>query len=171
MLSAIVLLPSPPEASPPPEAIVRTLAALVPAAIEGVVRDVVIAASARSPDLVRIGDHAGCDIVAAEAEALLGAACEKLKAPAILVLRAGRVPEQGFVNELADLAAYGPQQSALLREASRTLLTRLFPGLAPAAGVVAPRDMVAQTRRPSVRALARALNSPIVLKARMLGDA
>jgi hypothetical protein len=66
MLSAVVLatdLSRPRGASS--EAVVRTLSALVPAAIEGIVRDVTLACAGDSAELRKIADHAGCEIVEA----------------------------------------------------------------------------------------------------------
>ncbi len=148
----------------------RTLVALVPAAIEGVVRDVVLAASAATPDLARIADHAGCDFVVADARELMPAALARLKEQRVFVLRAGRIPEHGFIGELADLMAYGAERCALLRDAPHSMLTRIAPGLSPASALVAPRARLA-TCAADVRQVARRLPAPVVFKARMIGDA
>ena len=52
-----------------PEAVVRTLAPLVGAAVKGLVRDVVVAGP-RERQLDVIGDHAGCAIIEADLESV-----------------------------------------------------------------------------------------------------
>ncbi|HEY8580469.1 MAG TPA: transposase [Beijerinckiaceae bacterium] len=148
----------------------RTLAALVPAAIEGVVRDVLLAAPAAGEALARIADHAGCEMVVAPPAELLAAAAARLKEPRVFVLRAGMAPQAGFIGELADLLAYRPDAPALLRAEPRSLLTRLAPGLARPAACVVPRAALqAGGAAPEVAAIARRLSAPVVLKARMIG--
>jgi hypothetical protein len=169
MYSALVLIEAGKNGVPSSEAVVRTLAALVPAAIEGVVRDVALAVRQPSDDVVRIADHAGCALVTGEAD-LLRRSLDALKEPRLVVLRAGRVPERAFVGELADLAAYRASACALLLDAPDGWLTRLAPGLSRPSGVVAPRSLL-RPEADGVRGLARALPSPAILKARMIGDA
>jgi hypothetical protein len=167
MLSALVLISSNP--APPPEALVRTLAALVPAAIEGVVRDVVMCAPASTPDLARICDHAGCDFIIAERGDSLRDALARLKEQRVFVLRAGRVPEHGYLGEIADFVAYGGKGSALMRDAPHNFMTRFLPALAPVSAFIAPREGLAKARVEDVNALSRSLQSPRVLKSRMMG--
>lgn len=168
MFSALVLVQLGPNGAPSSEAIVRTLSALVPAAIEGVVRDVALASQSKNDDLSRIADHAGCEYVDAPGADLMGASLAVLKEARILILRAGRVPEHGFVHELADFAAYGAQHCALLLEAPNSLLTRMIPRLSRPSGVVAPRPALAGAK-PDIIALAKAVASPIVFKSRAIG--
>lgn len=168
MYSALVLIEAGPNGAPSSEAVVRTLAALVPAAIEGVVRDVALAAPQPSNDLMRIADHAGCGLVTGEA-GLLRRSLDSLKEPRLLVVRAGRAPERAFVAELADMAAYRPQACALLLDAPDGWLTRLAPRFARPSGLVATRGLL-RSDAASVRELARALPGPAILKARMIGD-
>ncbi len=149
----------------------RTLAALVPAAIEGVVRDVVLAAHEASPELTRIADHAGCEIVTGAPATLARAAAARLKERRVFVLQAGLVPERGFIGELADLLAYRPDDAAVLRLEPRSFLTRLAPALSPPGACVTTRDALAAATGADARVLARALASPAVFKARMMGAA
>jgi hypothetical protein len=93
----------------------------------------------------------------------------RLKEQRVFVLRAGRIPERGFIGELADLMAYGPERCALLRDAPHSLLTRIAPGLSPASALVAPRARLA-SGGVDVRRLARRLPAPVVFKARMIGE-
>jgi hypothetical protein len=167
MLSALVLISS--NSSPPPEAVVRTLAALVPAAIEGVVRDVMMCAPASTPDLARICDHAGCDLFMAEPGDSLRDALARLKEQRVFVLRAGRVPEQGYLGEIADFVAYGGKGAALMRDAPHNFVTRFLPALSPVSAFIASRESLNDARVEDVNALARSLKSPQALQSRMMG--
>lgn len=169
MFSALVLVQAGLQGSPTSEAVVRTLSALVPAAIEGIVRDVALASAAPTSDLARIADHAGCEIVDAPGDRLIDAGLNALKEQRVLLLRAGRVPEHGFAGELADLAVYDPKKCALMLDAPDSLLTRIMPRLSRASGLVAPREAI-RSGRPDVAALARNLSGAIVFKARMIGE-
>lgn len=166
MLSALVLVQSGTAESPTPEAVVRSLSALVPAAIEGIVRDVALASPERNDDLERIADHAGCAFIHAPADQLIGAALAGLKERRVLVLRGGRMPEHGYLGELADFMAHGADRCALMLEAPHNFITRIAPRLAPACAIIAGREHVRASGHADVRALARALPSPVVLKTR-----
>lgn len=173
MFSALVLVQAGAQGLPSSEAVVRTLSALVPAAIEGIVRDVALATDAPASELARIADHAGCEYVEGAGDGTLDAGLAALKEQRILLLRAGRVPEHGYAGELADLAAYRPQQCALLLDAPASFMTRLMPRLSRASGLVAPREAL-RNGRADVASLARSVArmgaSPIVLRARMIGE-
>lgn len=166
MFSALILIST--NIATPPEAVVRTLAALVPAAIEGVVRDVMMCGPSSTPDLARICDHAGCDFIVGEPGAPLGDALVRLKEQRVFVLRAGRVPEHGYLGEIADFVAYGGEGSALMRDAPHNFMTRILPALAPVSAFIAPREVLATARVDDVDALARSLKSPRALKSRMM---
>lgn len=168
MYSALVLIEAGRNGPPSSEAVVRTLAALVPAAIEGVVRDLALASPDDSPDLARICDHAGCAFVSG-GDGLLAQALTHVKEQRLLIVRAGRAPERGFIGELADLAAYTPQACALMLDAPDSLLTRLAPRMSRPSGLVASRTQLARAARDDLRSLARSLPSPKILRARMIG--
>ncbi len=142
MLSAIIIVSDGNvPVSPSPEAVVRTLSALVPAAIEGLVRDVVLAAPGGNKDLARIADHAGCEVAEAdEPGSVIAAGLKAARGDALLILRAGHAPERGFFEEMADLNdRLGLLGSIRVRALPETFLTRLLPGLAPSVGLVALR--------------------------------
>ena len=142
MLSAIIIVSDGNvPVSPSPEALVRTLAALVPAAIEGLVRDVVLAAPSGNPDLARIADHAGCEIAEADTPtAVIAAGLKAARGDALLVLRAGHAPERGFFEEMADLSdRLGLMGAVRVRATPESFLTRLLPGLTASVGLVALR--------------------------------
>jgi len=132
-----------------PEAVARTLAALVPGAISGIVRDVVMAATGQSEqdvkDLARIADHAGCEFIVTEKwlDAVQGA-LKIAREPRVLALRAGFAPESGFYDELSDLAWEASLRPTRLLERPATALHRTLPFLAPLAGIVAERNRLMQ---------------------------
>ena len=84
-------------------------------------------------------------------------------------VRAGRVPEHGYLGEIADFVAYGGMGSALMRDAPHNFMTRFLPALAPVSAFIAAREGLAKARVDDVNALARSLQSPRVLKSRMMG--
>lgn len=131
-------------------------------------RDVTMCAPDASPDLARICDHAGCELIAAAQGDALRDVLARLKEPRVFVLRAGRVPEHGYLGEIADFVAYRGKGAALMRDAPHNLLTRLAPALAPVSAFIAPRERLAELRIADVSALARSLKSPLTLKSRMM---
>ena len=142
MLSAIVLAADSRHKPASPEAMVRTLAALVPAAIEGLVRDVTLAGPAGS-DLAAIADHAGCEFTECTDPGQIVAQALKLaRGPVVFLLRAGRAPEAGFIDEIGDFLARSDagQRGALMRDRPETFWTRTMPVLSPVVGVIAARQ-------------------------------
>ena len=157
MLSAIVLASDATMPPARPDAVVRTLAALVPAAIEGLVRDVTLAGLSGG-ELAHIADHAGCALSeSADPEDVLREAFALARGSRLFILRAGRALETGFVEELMDLMAAreASERGALLRDAPETFIARAFPRFAPAAGLVAPRQHLQGLKATSLVALVR----------------
>ena len=147
MLSTIVVTPSAAaDAAGRAGALMRTLAALVPATVDGVVRDVTLLQVGDAASLAGIADEAGCHVVeerdfpAALARGVAGA-----RSPWIFVVKAGTVPSRLFSEEAAQAIAGGLEAGSalLLREQPTTLLARWFPSLAPVAGVILQRDRLA----------------------------
>ena len=135
MLSTIVVTPSAAaDATGRAGAFLRTLAALVPAAVEGVVRDVTLLQVGDAASLAGIADEAGCHVVeerdfpAALARGVAGA-----RGPWIFVVKAGTVPSRLFGEETARALDGGLEvgTALLLREQPTSLLARWFPSLAP----------------------------------------
>jgi len=142
MLSAIILACD--RSAPEPaslEAVVRSLSSLVPATIEGLVRNVTLASAGESEDLRKIADHAGCEIaMAADASGVIAAGLGGARGDLLLILRAGYAPQAGFIEEVADCFQRATRPEALLfRAVPEGLLTRLAPGLSPVQGLVAKR--------------------------------
>ena len=140
MLSAIVIAPQ----GTPALEIVRTLAALVPAAVQGLVRDLTLACPP-GQDYEGIADHAGCHLAAnIDAAAALGAAITGAREDWVLLLLAGFAPESGFIDEAGDFIAGGGARAGLLRRVPDGFWTRLFPNRAAVAGVLAPKALFSQ---------------------------
>lgn len=139
MLSAIVIAPQ----GTPAKQVVRTLAALVPAAVHGLLRDLTLACPA-DDILAVIADEAGCSISAdADPATALAMALAAAREEWVLLLLAGFAPEGGFLDEMSDFASTGTPRAGLLRAASDSWLTRQFPDLSPVAGILAPRHLLA----------------------------
>ena len=101
-----------------PEGVVRTLAALVPGAVAGLIGDVTLVGPAGFADLGHIADHAGCEFYAGGEEELLQRGLMAGRRELSLVIRSGYVPGSGFLDELADLVGRraGAFRAAVLRE-------------------------------------------------------
>ena len=165
MLSALVLYETHPRARDAVEPVARTLAALVPAAMEGVLRDVVVAGP-EAARLEAVADHAGCAcVVAASGAEQLARGAAALRGTLAFVIRAGAIPETGFVADLDDLLRDGGR-AALMRLAPDSALQRLFPARAPLAAVVASRDLAASGRAADLMALARLVRPAPTLRSR-----
>ncbi len=144
----------------------RTLASLVPAVIEGVIRDLTIAACAGEAGLEGIADHAGCGLVQqADCRLALLKALDGTRESNIFLIEAGRAPEAGFAEELAELIG-GGQYRARMRERPGSLLTRLLPGLAPAAALLSPRATLTQIAGADLAQMSRRFGAAPTLRLR-----
>jgi hypothetical protein len=140
MVTAIILSPSlGARGERAPEAVARSLASLVRASVEGIVREALIVGPAGDM-LAEIADHAGCaHVEASSVKEGLARALAQARGEVIFVLEGGYAPLTGFVEEAGDLLRAGDFRGAALRRAPDTLMTRLAPFLAPAVGAFAPR--------------------------------
>jgi hypothetical protein len=170
MLSAVVLCA---DARVPvsvsAEAMVRTLSSLVPAAIEGLVRDVTLATVAGDPQAARVADHAGCGLVEAASPGLvIAGALAATRGDLVFVLRAGRAPEHGFLEELVDLFDGSAHRlpSAVLRAAPASFAARLAPALSPVEGLIGRKSLLPRDAS-SLEGLRRALSAPVTLRSRL----
>jgi hypothetical protein len=172
MLSTIVFCEDKP-ASPPgrdlAEDLARTLASLVTAKVEGLLGDVRIAGPA-GKGLGAVANHAGCALIEAENEAdWLRLALEAARGPDIFLLRCGRAPEAGFIEEAGDFLAKNTKDklgAARLWASPESLLERVFPPAAPLAGLIAPRRLLLRAPRGGFRNLARCIGPAATLKTR-----
>ncbi len=107
------------------ELLVPTLAALVPGALAGIVREVIVADAGSTDETAKVADVAGCRFVTSPA--LIG---ERLKSAAalarsqwLLFLQPGTVPDVGWIDEATRFvqqaeAADGAARAAVFRPAA-----------------------------------------------------
>ena len=153
MLSTIVFCEDKPASAPGrdlAEVLARTLASLVTAKVEGLLGDVGIAGPA-GKSLGVVANHAGCALIEAENEAdWLGLALQAARGPDVFLLRCGRAPEAGFIEEATDFLAKNTKdksRAAWLREAPERFIERVFPAAAPLAGLIAPLGLLLRAPR------------------------
>jgi hypothetical protein len=171
MLTAIVLI-NPQEkqglARRAPEEAARTLAFLVSAAVQGVVRDAVLIGE-DSTALRYVADYAGCTLVSegdprkALAEALAAARSEH-----VFLLKAGYAAEAPLIDEIRDFLEFGRGRdgvSGRVRETPGGLVQRILPGTSPLVGVVAPRDKCRSAHARDLADMARRLCPSVTFKA------
>jgi len=106
--------------------LVPTLSALVPAAAAGLLAEVIVADAGSRDATAEVADIAGCRLTSST-EALglrLKAAAATVRSPWVMFLRAGAVPQPGWI-EAAD---HFIQTTGLLEDAGRAAIFRL-PGL------------------------------------------
>jgi hypothetical protein len=160
MLSTIVFCEDRPAGRPcrdVAEVLARTLASLVTAKVEGLLGDVRIAGPARN-GLGVVANHAGCALIEAENEMdWLSLALHAARGPDVFLLCCGRTPEAGFIEEAADFMAKengGKTRRARLHATPESFLERVFPALAPVAGLIASRDLMLNAPRGGFQRLA-----------------
>ena len=144
MISALVLSPSLRAAPEPraPEAVARSLNALVRLAVEGVLRDVAIV----GPDegLAELADAAGCALIeTGSTQDGLARGVAQVRADFVFVLEGGYAPTSGLAEEADEFLLDRERfRGALLRRAPHSVVTRFAPGLARPVGVLAPREKI-----------------------------
>ena len=107
--------------------LVPTLSALVPGAMSGLVTEVVVADAGSGDATAEVADIAGCRFMIAEGDlgARLRDAARSTRTPWLMFMRAGLVPEPGWMA-----AAESFMQAAAFGENSpRAAIFRAFPGL------------------------------------------
>ena len=107
---------------------VATLAALVPGAASGVVREVLLVDRAGTGVIERVADVAGCRFCAFEGThaAALAAGARQARSPWLMFLHAGAVLDSGWIDETAQFiqrvstaASPAPESSAMLARPMR----------------------------------------------------
>jgi hypothetical protein len=123
-----------------PDALARTLGALVPAVAEGAIARAVAIGRLDGDAIAAVIDAAGC--VAMAGECVAQAAARVAFSPWLLLIRAGDVPQAGWLEEARRFFALSrPGHAALVRAGSgfvRTGLVR-FAVAAPDAAIVPAR--------------------------------
>lgn len=174
MLSAIVFCEDKPAAVRPgggdaAEVLARTLGSLVTAKVYGLLGDVRIAGPV-GMNLGTLANHAGCAFLEAGAEAdWLYLSLKAARGPSVLLLRSGRAPEPGFIEEAGDFLVRKSKDkpsAALLRAAPESFLERIYPALAPIAGLIAPRDLLLRAPRGGFQKLANFVAPATTLRVR-----
>jgi glycosyltransferase involved in cell wall biosynthesis len=110
--------------------LVPTLAALVPGATAGLVREVIIADPGSRDATAEVADIAGCEMLVSDAPLAerLAQAAEAARGPWLLFLDAGAVPQAGWIEETsrfvdeASLAGQADKIAAVFRAASPSLV-------------------------------------------------
>ena len=109
-------------------ALLPTLAALVPGALAGVVREVIVADAGSRDATADIADGAGCRVLASNGTrgARLKAAADAARAPWLLFLQPGVVPDATWIDETkrfveeSELGGRANAHAAVFRRASAT---------------------------------------------------
>src|SRR5690349_10929075 len=119
MLSAIV------QARGDERGVVATLAALVPGAAAGLIRDVLLVDREHGEAMARVADVAGCHFLVHEGSdgALLSEAAKQARSNWLLFLRAGAILEGAWIDELAQFmesAALAPKARAAVFRYARS---------------------------------------------------
>jgi glycosyltransferase involved in cell wall biosynthesis len=126
-------------------ALVPTLSALVPGAVAGVVREVIIADAGSRDGTAQIAEGAGCRLLVSPGRrgARLKAAADMARAPWLLFLAPGIVPDATWIDECrrfmeqAELSGRAAAQAAVFRKVSarfRPMLVEAFALLRAALG-------------------------------------
>ena len=136
---------------------VATLAALVPGAAAGVVREVLLVDRAKTGVIERVADVAGCRFLPFEGSraAALAAGARQARAPWLMFLHAGAVLDSGWIEETAQfiqgVSSSGRQRAGIFRYARSPyantglrdrlkFLARLIAGPSAEQGLLIARD-------------------------------
>ena len=108
--------------------LVPTLSALVPGATAGLIPEVIVADAGSHDATAQVADYAGCRFIVASGPlgARLCGAAATARGPWLMFLRAGIVPEPGWLGEAERLiAGADTEQAAVFRKKSRPLRPRI----------------------------------------------
>jgi len=133
----------------------ETLAVLVPAFVDGLVRQVIIADQGSTDSTLEIADDAGATIIKGDLRAGIAAA----KEPWLLLLDPGARMAIGWDDVLRDHIAGGPRPGVIRLGPRRGLLSRIAPSAA--AGLLTPRGEIGDGVM--LAELARAARKPVTL--------
>jgi hypothetical protein len=140
----------------------RTLAALVPLAVEGLVRDVSLMADKADAVLRELADDSGADLYEIAGK---NRAVAAMKAESGLILSAGVGFSPGLIEELGQFLSSGRLDAALIHQRGagwvRDVMWR------QTGGIIAPRAILLQASSLAPQKLKRHLTAPRVFKARL----
>jgi hypothetical protein len=136
---------------------VATLAALVPGAAAGIVREVLLVDRAGTDTIERVADVAGCHFLAFEGTraAALAAGARQARSPWLMFLHAGAVLDSGWIEETTQfiqaVASSGRQRAGIFRYARSPyadpslrdgfkLIARMVTGPSAEQGLLIARD-------------------------------
>ena len=139
---------------------VRTLSSLVPAVIEGTVRDVTLVTGESATDLAQIADHAGCTLIAAETEAAaLKTALTHCRSRDVLIVTAGVAFDRTLLDELSGLLpVFGLEDQPLPRvllASHDSFLQRVLPFRAKVVGLLGRKERLLHSGSSRLQDLAR----------------
>ena len=130
--------------------LVHTLAALVPGATAGLVREVIVADGGSRDDTEQVADIAGCVFLASGGplENRLNAAARRARGEWLMFLRPGIVPGPMWIDDILAFASQAPDGAAVFARGTPGIgarLSRLF-GLRPRPdqGLVLPKPLYLQ---------------------------
>ena len=141
-------------------AAVRSLSALVSGAVDGVIRDVQLLATAAEPNLTDVAEHAGCAYLAADLAQAVPRAAAAARSPLVLILLSGASFDRALTSELSDVATRHEAWHAggvALKGVDGGVLGRVLPRLAPSVGVLTTRERLRGSAPATIPALWRAL--------------
>jgi glycosyltransferase involved in cell wall biosynthesis len=133
-------------------ALLPTLAALVPGAVAGIVREVIVADAGSGDATAQIADGAGCRVLISSGTrgARLNAAAESARAPWLLFLPPGSVPDATWIDETrrfveeAALRGCADSYAAAFRRVSATFRPTLIDALALLGSALGARPHTSQ---------------------------
>jgi hypothetical protein len=170
MISVLLLGHSAASGRPPTSSdAVRSLSALVSGAVDGVIRDVQLLATAVAPDLAEVAEHAGCSYLAADLAQAVPRAAAAARSPVVLLLRSGASFDRALTDEMSDVVTRHDDWlpgGIALKTADDGALGRLMPRLARSVGVLTTRDRLRGLAPATDAALWRALRPRRIFKIR-----
>jgi glycosyltransferase involved in cell wall biosynthesis len=143
------------------EALARTLATLIGAAVEGIVRDVIVCDRGSTDQTHRVAEHAGCHYVE---QGGIAAAVRQAKGEWLLILEPGARLVEGWIEDVARHTARNtiPARFTRYRGDRKPLFSRVFsPPTALAEGLVIRKGQAVALAKSAAdaEALARGLAS------------
>lgn len=97
------------------ERLTATLASLAPAAMDGLVAEVILADAGSSDETLATAEDAGARVLAVSGEAALAAACAAARQPWLLILKPGTRLQTGWEASALDHIRKAPQAAGWFR--------------------------------------------------------